>query len=70
QPIEPSQPFAQLVEPSSASQPNHFHPTRLNVNLLNEENKMLREENELLKAQLALVTEELDVYKNPGTTTL
>ncbi|CAG8742741.1 11865_t:CDS:1, partial [Dentiscutata heterogama] len=34
------------------------------------ENKMLKKENELLKVQFALATEELDVYKNPRTSTL
>ncbi|CAG8527102.1 12186_t:CDS:2 [Cetraspora pellucida] len=58
--------------PSLASQPIcshlsiHFHPTWLNVTKLVEKNALLKDENESLKTQIALISEELDTYKNPG----
>ncbi|CAG8840468.1 38037_t:CDS:1, partial [Gigaspora margarita] len=46
---------------------NHPHSTRLNINELIKENKVLKNENDSLKSQILVLTEELDTYKNPGT---
>ena len=48
----------------------HFHSTRSNVEQLIEENIKLKNENALLKSQISVANEELNTYKNPGTSSL
>ncbi|CAI2199840.1 18863_t:CDS:2, partial [Funneliformis geosporum] len=65
------QPFVQpFVQPVESSPAFPSHSTRLNINMLKEENIMLKNKNELMKAQIAQIKEELNTYKNPGTCTL